>query len=146
MPKATYKTNKARILVCATFRRHAVKRDVPPSSGKGVVLGKEKTCPTFQSQGTCNLFYTELENSGSNLGLTAPLSGMSRGELPLSQPPGHLGHQGFAGQFPVSRLGESVHRLPRPERTEFAGSPDFPGPDRSSRTLGPAAGIASIAL
>lgn len=47
LPKATYKTNKALILGCATFRRHVVKRELTPKARKELVLGKEKTCPTF---------------------------------------------------------------------------------------------------
>lgn len=82
----------------------------------GLFQGKEKTCPTSKSLRIRTLFYVELESPRSHLGRSAPLSGLSRGKSPLSQPPAHLGHQGLTGHFPVRCL----HRLLQLERTDFA--------------------------
>lgn len=132
--KATLKTRTTLILGDATFTRHAVKSKMFSPSPRlregfvpGLFQGEEKTCPTSKSQGPPILLYIELGSSGSNL--TAPLSGMPRGESPLYQPPGHLG-----GSVAVA----GVNRV--------RGSPDSRGPGGSSWPLGHLAAAASIPL
>lgn len=57
---------------------------------------------------------------------------MVRGEPPVSQPPGHLGRQGLAGQCPTRLSRGSVQRVPPPERTSsreprvLASGPELP--------------------
>lgn len=95
---------------------------------QGGFQGKEKTCPTSKCPRTRTLFYIKLESPRSNLGRLAPLSGLSRGKSPFSQPPRHLSHRGLAGQFLMPRLGGPVHRLLRLERTDFAEASILPVP------------------
>lgn len=122
------KTNKAPAEGCATFRSQVVQGDFFSPSlrlRKGLIpvrfsRRREKTLPDLpESRGTSTLFYNELQSPGSNS--TTPLSEVSRTGPPLSQPSDHLDHQGLAGQFPMPRLGGSVQRSRRPERTERWG-------------------------
>lgn len=118
LSKATYDPPKARILGCATFRRHAVKRDFPPRPGKGLVLGREETCRPPRARGP-NLFYIEREPGVSPKG--APFWD-SWGEPPLPQPSGRLGHQGLAGQFPTRLSGCRWNSRCGPEGTSLGES------------------------
>lgn len=79
-----------------------------------------------------------LESLGSNLGLTAPLYGISRGELPLSQPSGHLGYQDLQGQFSMRLLEGRCNGC-----FGARGSPGSLGRGQSSPPLGLAATTAA---
>lgn len=79
----------------------------------------------FQELGDLHFVLHRTGQVGSNLGLTARLSGMPRREPPLYHPPGHLVHQGLAGRFSRQLRSGRVSCLGR--REPSSGRPRFPG-------------------
>ena len=108
------------------------------------VYGGGENVSDFQEPGNSHFVLRLTGEPGSNLGLTAPLTGMPRGEPPLYQPPGHLGHQGLAGRFFIELpLGRSVAVA---GVNRVRGSPDSRGSGGSSQPQGPPAVASSIPL
>lgn len=133
LPKATYTANKARILGCATFRRHAVKgefffffRPSPRFPSLPGFQGKEKTWPTSKSPRIRTLFYIELESPGRTWGDRLRFLGCPGASLlfpsrqvssfPASTSPGSPGPRGSVPHAAFGRASAPVapagtHRL-----------------------------------